>query len=304
MRRRAWCRAWGAVACLGVALLVVPVGVGAQPAGGDALSPARTGLEAVPFPALDALEPAVAAQLADARAAFAAVAAESGASRSDLGAAYGALGRVFHAYEFFASAEPAYRNAARLQTSEPGWPHLLGYLFQQTGRFDEAADRYAAAVRLRETDRAAALRLADVWLELNRLVEAREQYTSLLPVFPAAAARGLGEVSLRQRRYREAVEHFSRALERAPRASALHYSLAMAYRGLGRLEDARAQLEQRGPGTTVAADPLVDALPTLIRGERLLVIQGARAMRLGGSTRRRALSSARCRRRRPASRRA
>ena len=125
------------------------------------------------------------------------------------------------------------------------------------------------------------MRLADVWLELNRLVDAREQYTSLLEVFPAAARRGLGEVSLRQGRYREAVEHFTIALERVPQAGAVRYSLGMAYRGLGRLDDARAQIERRGPGTITAADPTVDALTSLIRGERLLVIHGSRAYAAG-----------------------
>ena len=250
-------------------------------AGEEVLSAARAGLDPVPLPSLDGLEPVVAAQMADARATFARVAADPSASRGDLGAAYGALARLFHAYELFASAEPAYRNATRLQPSQPDWPHLLGYLYQQTGQFEPAAERLAAVLRLRPDQRAAALRLADVSLELNRLLDAREQYTSLLPVFPAAARRGLGEVSLRERRYREAVEHFTIALERAPQASALRYSLAMAYRGLGRIDDARTQLEQRGPGTIMAADPVVDALASLVRGERLLVIQGSRAYGAG-----------------------
>jgi tetratricopeptide (TPR) repeat protein len=255
---------------------VVVLGVAAAAAGEETLAPARAGLDPVPLPSLDAFDPVVASQLADARAAFVRVASNASVSRGDLGTAYGALGRLLHAYELFASAEPAYRNAMKLQPSQPEWPHLLGYLYQQTGQFEPAAERFAAVLRLRPEQRAAALRLADVWLELNRLVDAREQYTSLLPTFPAAARRGLGEVSLRERRYREAVEHFTIALERAPQASALRYSLGMAYRGLGRLDDARVQLEQRGGGTIIAADPAVDALATLVRGERLLVIQGSR----------------------------
>jgi tetratricopeptide (TPR) repeat protein len=274
---RAFCAATCVVAFLALAL---PGGTAAA-AAEETLAPARDGLDPVPFPSLEGLEPAVAAQLVEARAAFARAAAGSTASRGDLGSAYGELARLFHAYELFASAEPAYRNAARLQPSQASWPHLLGYLYQQTGRFEPAAERLAAALRLRPEDRAAAMRLADVSLELNRLVDAREQYASLLEVFPAAARRGLGEVSLRERRYREAVEHLTAALERAPEAGAVRYSLAMAYRGLGRLDEARAQLERRGPGTITAADPVVDALVSLIRGERLLVIQGSRAYAAG-----------------------
>ncbi len=258
------------------ALFVAPLA-----AGDETIGPARAGLEAVPFPPLDGFEDVVAAQITGARAAFARVASAPGTSRGDLGAAYGELGRLFHAYELFSSAEPAYRNAARLQPSQPLWPHLLGYLYQQTGRYAEAAERFAAVLRLRPDDRPAALRLADVQLELNDLVDARERYTALAAVYPAAARRGLGEVSLRERRYREAVEHFTFALERAPQASAMRYSLAMAYRGLGRLDQARAELEQRGSGAVVPADPAVDALSALVRGERLLVIQGTRSFAAG-----------------------
>src|SRR5688572_11703837 len=147
------------------------LGAAAQPGAGETLAPARDGLDPVPFPPLADLEPAVAAQFADARAAFARAAfaraaTDASSSRGDLGAAYGELARLFHAYEFFASAEPAYRNAARLQPSQAAWPHLLGYLYQQSGRFELAAERFAAVVRLRPEQRAAALRLADVSLEL------------------------------------------------------------------------------------------------------------------------------------------
>ena len=251
------------------------------PAGDEAIAPARAGLEAVPFPPLDGFEEVVAAQITGARATFTRVASAPATSRGDLGAAYGELARLFHAYELFASAEPAYRNAARLQPAQPLWPHLLGYLYQQTGRYAEAAERFAAVLRLRPDDRPAALRLGDVSLELNQLVDAREQYTALTTVYPAAARRGLGEVSLRERRYREAVEHFTFALERAPQASAMRYSLAMAYRGLGRLDEARAELEQRGSGAVVPADPAVDALTALVRGERLLIIHGTRSFAAG-----------------------
>jgi tetratricopeptide (TPR) repeat protein len=274
-------RALCLVACVMAVVATAIHAGGVAGAADDVIVPARAGLDMVPFPPLEALEPAVAAQFTDARAAFARSAARPGASRRDLGTAYGELARLFHAYEFFASAEPAYRNAARLQPSEAAWPHLLGYLFQQAGRFEPAAEQLRQATRLRPADRSAAIRLADVWLELNRLGDAREQYTSLLEVFPAAARRGLGEVSLRERRYREAVEHFTIALDRAPQAGTVRYSLAMAYRGLGRLDDARAQIERRGPGTITAADPLVAALSLLIRSERLLIIQGSRAYAAG-----------------------
>ena len=61
-------------------------------------------------------------------------------------------------------------------------------------------------------------------------------------MFPAVARAGLGEIALREGRFNEAVDHLEAALERAPNAAQVYYSLGMAYRGQGRLEQARAQL--------------------------------------------------------------
>ena len=240
----------------------------------DVMAPPRAGLEPITFPPLDGLEPAVASHLREARSELERAAAT--AQRGDLARAYGAFGRILHAYEFFAAAEAAYLNAARLAPGESDWPHLLGFLYQQTGRLEEAAVSLGAARRARSGAGALAVRLGDVYVALDRLRDAREQYESVLTTLPAAAHQGLGEVALRERRYREALEHFRAALDRVPQATALHYSIAMAYRGLGRLDDARAHLAQRGTGGIVAADPVVDSLPSLVRGERLLVIRGNR----------------------------
>jgi tetratricopeptide (TPR) repeat protein len=241
------------------------------------LAPARNGLRPVPIPGLDDLEPAVSEQIRDARKSFETLVESRGVSSGRLADAYGSLGRVFHAYEFFDSAEASYLNATRLAPADVTWLHLLGYLYQQTGRLDDAAVRFEQAVRAQPNDRAATIRLGQVYLGLNRLREAREQFDSVVAVFPVLARQGLGEVALRERRFDEAIAHFRAVLERVPRASSIHYSLAMAYRGLGRLDEARSHLEQRGTGGITVGDPIVDTLQTLVRGERGLVAQGRRA---------------------------
>ncbi len=245
------------------------------------LAPAKNGLRPVPIPRLDDLEPAVAAQIRDERRSFEALFESGNASAVKLAAAYGSLGRIFHVYEFFDSAEAAYTNAASLAPADARWPHLLGFLYQQTGRLHDAAERFEQALRARPDDRAATVRLGQVYLGLNRLRDAREQFDSMATVFPALSWYGLGEVALRERRFEEAVKNFRAVLERVPQASSVHYSLAMAYRGLGRLDEARLHLEQRGAGGINVGDPIVDSLQTLVRGERGLVVQGRRAYDAG-----------------------
>ena len=63
----------------------VPAGAAPTAGAQETLAPARAGLDPVPLPSLEGLEPAVAAQLVEARAAFARAAADSTASRGDLG---------------------------------------------------------------------------------------------------------------------------------------------------------------------------------------------------------------------------
>jgi Flp pilus assembly protein TadD len=47
------------------------------------------------------------------------------------------------------------------------------------------------------------------------------------------------------------------------------------------MEEARTHLQRRGPGSVRVADPIVDALQTLPRGERAFVMQGRRAFEAG-----------------------
>jgi tetratricopeptide (TPR) repeat protein len=154
-------------------------------------------------------------------------------------------------------------------------------LYQQTGRTEESIDRFLAARTLQPGNHAATARLGHSYLLLNRLADARAEFERLAGVLPAVARNGLGEIALRERRFADAVDHFRAVLERAPQASAVHYSLAMAYRGLGRLEEARSHLQRRGPSGIRAADPLVDTLRALVRGERGLVNLGRLAYEAG-----------------------
>jgi len=234
----------------------------------------------VPQPRLDDLEPLVAEQIREAQQRTAGVVTKGGSSK-DLADAFGTLARVYHAYEFLDSAEPAYVNARQLASGNSEWPHLLGTLYEQTGRFEEAAEAFATARRLQPRDHAAAIHLGDIYMSLNRLVDARDQFQSVVDVFPAVARRGLGDVALRERRFAEAIEHYRAVLDRVPQAAAIHYSLAMAYRGLGRLDEARDHLQRRGPSGVHAGDPIADALQSLVRGERAWVMQGRRAYDAG-----------------------
>ena len=73
-------------------------------------------------------------------------------------------------------------------------------------------------------------------------------FTSALswePGLPVALA-GVGRAALAHGDYARAVDYLERALAREPLASALHYPLSDAYRGLGDVAKAEAHERQRG----------------------------------------------------------
>ena len=137
-----------------VPVLLFLVGV-AAPCGAQDVSviqPAKAGLVAVPMPGLDGLEAAVADQIREERRSFEKVATRAKVTDRDLANAYTSVGRLCHAYEFFDAAEASYDNAIRLTPQDPLLPHLLGSLYQQTGRFEDALARYTDARRLQPSD--------------------------------------------------------------------------------------------------------------------------------------------------------
>ena len=67
----------------------------------------------------------------------------------------------------------------------------------------------------------------------------RDLFQQLIDVFPRWLERDWAR-SRSEGRFNEAVDHLEAALERAPNAAQVRYSPGMAYRGQGRLEQARA----------------------------------------------------------------
>jgi tetratricopeptide (TPR) repeat protein len=258
-----------------VAWLTTQVGVSAQDrVDAPTLASARNALQPIPLPSLEALESPVILQIEQAVSAVRTLESARDADRRELADAYGRLGQVFHAYEFFDAAAACYENARQLAPRDYRWPHLLGAVHEQTGGFEPAIDAYQAALRLEPDDHASRLRLGHVYLQQDRRGEARTQFDASRERFPASSMAGLAEIALRERRFEDAIGLLEDVLRRAPHATSLHYSIGMAYRGLGRMEDARAHLDRLGQGRVRGADPLVDALPNLLTGSRALINQG------------------------------
>ena len=240
------------------------------------LQPPRPGLVALHWPDLTNLEESVREQLTMAQASLTATVKDAVISDTQLGEAYGRLGQIYQAYSLIAAARECYLNAAHLAPKDFRWVYLLAKLDQQEGRFEEAIRGYRAAQTLHPEYVAVPVNLGNIFLQLDRLDEAAESFRTALAIDKdnPAAHYGLGQVAISRRNYAEAVKYFEKTLALVPAATRVHYSLAMAYRGLGDSEKAKAHLAQQGTVGIRVADPLVEGLQDLVAGERLFLSRG------------------------------
>lgn len=246
----------------------------------NVLPPPKSHLVAVHWPDLPKLEVDVREQLASLQNSLAATVKNPATTEATLSEAYGTMGQIYQAYSLVLPAQECYLNASRLSPKDFRWIYLLGRLDQEEGRADEAVARYLIARSLRPEYVALSVNLGNTLLQLNRAEEAKESFRAALRIEPsnAAANYGLGQAALSARSYAEAVEYFEKALAQAPAANRIHYSLAMAYRGLGNDEQAKAHLARQGPVGVRPADPLFDGLQDLVKGERVHLIRGKLAL--------------------------
>lgn len=247
---------------------------------GNFLPPPGANLVPVHWPDLTKLEAEVREQLASLQGALATAVKNPKATEAMLSEAYGTMGKNYQAYSLNAPARECYLNAVRLAPRDFRWVYLLGTLDQQEDRADDAIRRYRVARSLRPDYIAVPVNLGNIYLQLNRQQDAIENFKAALAIDGncAAALYGLGQVALSQRSYAEAVNYFEKALALTPGANRIHYSLAMAYRGLGNTEKAKSHLTQQGTVGVRVNDPLVDGLQELIKGERTHLIRGKLAV--------------------------
>lgn len=164
-----------------------------------------------------------------------------------------AWSRLCMAYEanlLWPEAERCYERLTELADAEPVWRLHLAVALIETGSADRARQVLEDLVAQAPDLAAARERLGVVCLELGDLDAARRAFQHLTETLPQSAAGylGLGEVALESGDPERAVRALEKALELDPQRGSAHYLLGLAYRGLGRTEDARRELAL-GAGT-------------------------------------------------------
>ena len=210
-------------------------------------------------------------------------AVESDAPTVEIANAYGALGLILMAAEYFDSAAVSYWHAEALAPRDPRWPYYLGHLHRMMEERGAAIAAFERVLALRSSDVPTLVWLGRARLDEGRPELAERQFRQAAAFDPRAAAAlaGAGRAALARRNFLGAAEYLERARAAAPQASRLHYPLAMAYRALGEIDLAEAHLARRGSVEPPLADPLMEELDALLPSAMKFEGRGIRALQSG-----------------------
>jgi tetratricopeptide (TPR) repeat protein len=239
--------------------------------GGQSPGNAETTM-ALPDPDLSGLEPDVRDVLRTAREALGQRMSAPGTGPQEAAAALGSLGRLYQAHLFGAAAIACFGRAVALAPGEFQWHYHLGYARESGGHLRESAEAYGRALVLEPRSAVTRLRLGQVLLQSGEIDAAAPllQEAAQDPSLRPAALFEMGRLRYQQGDYDAARDALEQALALQPKATRLHYPLALAYRALGDTRQARRHLALRGDIVPTFPDPLIDPMLELSTGQRML----------------------------------
>jgi tetratricopeptide (TPR) repeat protein len=271
------------VRAFALTLALLLAGCGRQTSPSAASAASTPALQPVTLPDISRAAPAVQDQLRqqyDVTTRAVAVASASPESRAN---AYGDLGKLLIATEFYEGAERCFQNARLLSPREMRWPYYLAQVARLANDPAKAAALFEQTLALQPDHVPSLVWLANIYLTQSQAARARPLLEKARTLEPreAAVLYGLGRVALEERQYAEAVADLEAALALVPSASRVHYPLAMAYRAAGDTNKAQAQLKLRGDEDLPPADGLMGEIGSLLKNAEALETRGVRAMDAG-----------------------
>jgi tetratricopeptide (TPR) repeat protein len=176
-------------------------------------------------------------------------------------AAWGTLAMTLHVYQLYEAAAQAYLRASSLDPQNFDWLYLLGAVQMTEGSFDGAVKSFQSALKIRQEDLPARLRLAETLSAMAAWDEARTTYRQILYQHHdlPQAWYGIGRVQSAQGDHNEAAQSYARACELFPQYSAAHFALAGELRKLGKPVEAQQHLTAYSTNP-VSEPPLDDPL--------------------------------------------
>ena len=258
------------------AAVILAFALGACTRASQELPPLRD----VPLSDLSRVDASVQQQLRDAHAALQGTIARRDAPAAERAAAYGRLGMLLHAAEYYDAAEPAYLNAQALAPGEPRWPYYLAHLYKSRGEIDRTVASFNRVLALRPDDVPTLIWLGRQHLDQGDPARAEPLFARAQSLAPrtTAALAGLGQAALARQDFSRAVEVLEEALAIDPSAASIHSPLATAYRGRGDLARAELHLKQWRNTDILVPDPLRQELDLSLDSGLAFELRGVRAL--------------------------
>jgi tetratricopeptide (TPR) repeat protein len=229
-------------------------------------------LQPIALPDISAAAPAVQQQIRDQYTAL-----QRNLSSAD---AYGSLGRLLIATEFYDAAATCFLDAQTLAPQDMRWPYYLAHVERFRNQPAKAAGLFERALALQPDHVPSLVWLGAMELTAGNTDAADAALRKALALQPrdAAALYHSGRVALARRDYRLAIERLTAALAEAPSASAIHYPLSLAHRALGDIKSADAQLALRGTVDPSLSDPLMRQVSGVLQNASAFEVRGADAL--------------------------
>ncbi|MCH7813894.1 MAG: tetratricopeptide repeat protein [Planctomycetes bacterium] len=178
--------------------------------------------------------------------------------------AHGELGLVYEANGLWSEAIQCYAIVERLRPNEPVWPYHRAIAMREAGDVEGALALLDRLAREHFDFAALQLRYGESLLGAGDLGGAAGAFRRVTALAPESALGyvGLGDVLLRRREYDQARKLLEKAVAMDPTYKAAHYSLGLAYRGLGQDEAAQKEL---GEGLDAKRRVMPDSLTLRLR---------------------------------------
>jgi tetratricopeptide (TPR) repeat protein len=139
-----------------------------------------------------------------------------------------------------------FRSAVKANPREPNAHFGLGYLLWTQKNYTEAVSEFHAELANDPDHFQATLYLADAYIQMNQLSEAKPLLERAVKMEPSAslAHLDLGIVYTEEDRKEEALRELTQAASLAPNDVNVHWRLGRLYRSMGRKEEAKAEFDK------------------------------------------------------------
>ncbi|MDP6539708.1 MAG: tetratricopeptide repeat protein [Planctomycetota bacterium] len=194
------------------------------------------------------------------------------------------LAMVFEANELWSEAEQAWRDALAFEDENEVWRYHLAICARQRGGAEEALELVRRVAKALPDMPGARHRLGAMLLEAGDEAGARREFEAAIELvdFAPPCYVGLAEVMVRTGDPARAAQLCRRALALDPESKHAHYTLGLAYRDLGRMDEAEVELNKGlNASRRYLSDPLTKRIERFRVGYTVRMLEANRLEKAG-----------------------